>query len=561
MLAPLSDLFAANRPGNLPIARSAGRLITLSDFRADVTWNAVRLRATGCQRGQVMAEDSYWAAVGIFALFHAGASVVLPQHTAQPSEANTLRLIDRAAGADGFVLRPSETAGPCQLPPLDAAACQFTLHTAGSTGTAKLVRKNLLQLEREAAILEPLLALFAGAGAWVHGSVPHYHLYGLTFKLAWPLATGRPFTGEHNLFWEQVLGGGIGKGVLVTSPAHLTRLGGLAPLVVPPDLILSAGAPLPASAVEDATAILGRTPVEIFGSTETGVMAWRERAASEARWKPFPEIHVERRPDGRIAVRSPLLPSSEPYCGEDLIELADDGTFTLHGRADAVVKVEGKRASLTEIETLLGALDEVQEAAVIPIGDEPMRLGAAVVPSDTGRRLLSSVGAFRLGRHLRNALSARLDPALLPRQWRFVPALSDSPLGKRRRADLVALFAPAGGLKGGPTQPVVRATAADGEKAKLSLHVPRDLAYFDGHFPTFPLVPGVALIDWAVNLGVRALALELDAARQFQVKFLHPVYPGDDLVLLMVRSKDRLTFEYRVDEQIVSVGKITLGAP
>lgn len=560
-LAPLSDLFAAGRPGGLPIARSGGRLIVLSDFRADVAANAARLRATGCNRGQVMAEDSYWAAVGIFALLHAGASVVMPQHAGQPNDADTLRLVDRPAGADDFVLRPAETSGPCQLPSLDATSCRFALHTAGSTGAAKPVIKTLLQLERETAILDPLLARFARAGAWVHGSVPHYHLYGLTFRLAWPLASGRPFMGEQNLFWEQVLSSGIGNGVLVTSPAHLTRLGGLAPLAAPPDLILSAGAPLPASAVEDAATILGKAPVEIFGSTETGVMAWRERAQPGSGWRPFPEIHVERRPDGRIAIRSPLLPDGGPYFGEDLIEFANDGTFTLHGRADTVVKIEGKRTNLTELEALLGALEEVQDAAVIPLGDEPMRLGAAVVPSQAGRRLLSSVGAFRLGRHLRNALAARLDPALLPRQWRFVPALGDSPLGKRRRADLAGLFAPADSLKSGPIQPAVRATKVGAEKAELLLHVPRDLAYFDGHFPGFPLVPGVTLLDWAVSLGSQALALELDAAQHFQVKFLHPVYPGDDLALSIARSKDRLSFEYRVGERVVSVGKIALGAP
>ncbi|MGI9323824.1 MAG: 3-hydroxyacyl-ACP dehydratase FabZ family protein [Pseudomonadales bacterium] len=56
-----------------------------------------------------------------------------------------------------------------------------------------------------------------------------------------------------------------------------------------------------------------------------------------------------------------------------------------------------------------------------------------------------------------------------------------------------------------------------------------DLAYFRGHFPNQPLLPGVVQINWAVALGAQALAAEF-GKQQFaglaRVKFKAPVLPG-----------------------------------
>lgn len=557
----LSQLFSSARPETLPIAHVGGSIFDLRRFREDVAFNAERLRAAGLKRAVLSADDSYWAAVGIFALFHADAVVVMPQHAQSiaPAVTGDVRVGDfPVADGGAFALRSAEAGRASDLPALDAAACRFELHTAGSTGAAKRVRKTLLQLEREIAILDPVLSRFARSGALVHASVPHHHMYGLTFKLAWPLASGRPFVGTQHVFWESLLADGIGEAVVVTSPAHLTRLGGIPPVQKAPDLILSAGAPLSESAVRDAVAALGRAPVEIFGSTETGAVAWRARAEPGG-WRPLSGVDVTRSEDGRLVVRSPLLADGETHAGEDLIDIASDGTFELKGRADDVVKVEGKRTSIAEIEARLCALDLVAEAAVMPLADEPVRLGAVVVPSEAGRVELAAVGAFRFGRLLRKALSQTLDSSLLPRQWRFVPSLTASPLGKRRRSDLLSLFASKESLSSRPTQPAIRASHRLEGEAEIALHVPADLAYFEGHFPGLPLVPGVVLVDWAVKLAASAFALELEAARDFQVKFQRPILPGSDLILSMKRSADRLSFEYRNGTEIVSSGKIVLG--
>ena len=57
-----------------------------------------------------------------------------------------------------------------------------------------------------------------------------------------------------------------------------------------------------------------------------------------------------------------------------------------------------------------------------------------------GRERLQAVGAFRFGRQLRQALASTQDPQGRPKQWRFVDTLPLQSMGKRRDADIAALF-------------------------------------------------------------------------------------------------------------------------
>ena len=67
------------------------------------------------------------------------------------------------------------------------------------------------------------------------------------------------------------------------------------------------------------------------------------------------------------------------------------------------------------------------------------------------------------------------------------------------------------------------------EHARLVLEVSPDLAAFEGHFPQAAVLPGVALLDWAVRLGREAFGLRGGMQRMEAVKFQHLVRPGTQL--------------------------------
>src|SRR5271167_1935286 len=264
----------------------------------------------------------------------------------------------------------------------------------------------------------------------------------MTFRIMWPMVAGRPFHSEFHVAWEPLMAQLSGPSMIVTSPAQLTRLGGLAPETAAnrPRMIITAGAPLPAEAAIEAAEIFGCTPTEIFGSTESGVIAWRRGASHPVLWEPLPSVEVAAGTDGVLRLRSPLA-VGEGWCEQaDRISFAPDGRFRLEGRIDRVVKIEGKRLSLERLEREIAALAWVEEAAVIRLGADRAYLGAAVKLSTAGAVEIERVGKFRFERMLRRELSSIEEAAVLPRRWRFVADIPVDGLGKRRVADLMAML-------------------------------------------------------------------------------------------------------------------------
>jgi acyl-coenzyme A synthetase/AMP-(fatty) acid ligase len=430
-------LLRTGRAPDHPLALSSATPIGFGRFAAEVACATARLRATGCRRAALLCHDSYRFAVGLFSLLQTGIIAVMPPN-GQPGTLEALSdafdlLVDDAF-LDGL---SGDVASPTLLDPTQPVLEFFT---SGSTGAPKRVIKTLAMLEREVAVLDQLWGQELGQGPTV-ATVSHQHIYGLTFKLLWPLAAGRPFAGEMHELWETLFDQLPTNAVIITSPAHLGRLSGIAPLAPArrPCGIFSAGAPLSLSAARDAVAILGVCPTEIFGSTETGAIATRRQTGEDAAWQALPGIVIASDVEGRLKLRSPFLDNDDWFETADLIEPTAQG-FHSRGRADRIVKIEGKRISLTEIEQALGRSPWIASAAAVVLPGDPARLGALVVPTEAGRARLAELGRFRFGRLLRRALIETQEAAGLPRLWRFSDQLPSFHMGKPRDVELLALF-------------------------------------------------------------------------------------------------------------------------
>ena len=569
----INDLLCGNVPRSAVVARSGGRRIDLGQFRSDVAANAAALRAVNCRRGLLLTQDTYWAAVGMLALFQSGAVVVMPPNALPATLASLAGEWDHLvsdAGVAGvaapFLLRAGDGQGP--LKELDPQASEIALFTSGSSGDPKRVTKTPGQMEREAAAIETLLGPFMAEDGVVTGTVSHQHLYGLSFRLFWPLCSGRIMDGTVHEFWESLTAGGLSGGAIVTSPAHLTRIP-IRPAMTAderPCLILSAGAPLPVAAAVQARDTFAAPVVEIYGSTETNTIAWRKRDELDVPWQPIPGVIVKQAADQRILVASPFLHGGAEHEGSDRIRLLPDGRFELLGRADRIAKIEGKRISLPEVEKRLLELSTVAAASAIALpGDKPC-LAAAVVLTERGARELAKEGPFRFGRRLRKELSAVLEPAGIPRRWRFVTALPIGPLGKLRMEHVLALFdSPQdAGPRDRPQEPDLHAVRRGERWVELDLFNRPDLLQLDGHFPAMAIVPGVAQLDWAVKMAARFLDLPLPAATNFQVKFHRLTLPRTTVTLRLEHDAERrrLQFEYRKpDQQVLTSGSVRLEAP
>lgn len=92
----------------------------------------------------------------------------------------------------------------------------------------------------------------------------------------------------------------------------------------------------------------------------------------------------------------------------------------------------------------------------------------------------------------------------------------------------------------------------------LQITIEPDLFWFQGHFDTFPLLAGVAQIDWVMHYFAQYIRDDLQFNGIQQVKFQQPIVPNDVITLTLDAPSDTLlTFEFKADAT-KSKGKIRL---
>lgn len=84
------------------------------------------------------------------------------------------------------------------------------------------------------------------------------------------------------------------------------------------------------------------------------------------------------------------------------------------------------------------------------------------------------------------------------------------------------------------------------QKLQLSLRLPSDLVYFQGHFPAAAILAGVVQIDWAMHYAAELLAITGSFAGMDRLKFSRVLLPGDEPELRLEHQPDkqRLEFSY-----------------
>ncbi|EFN6861176.1 AMP-dependent synthetase [Escherichia coli] len=312
------------------------------------------------------------------------------------------------------------------------------LFTSGSTGQPKQIAKPLISLDQEANMLATHFADRLLGCRFVASVMPQ-HLYGLTFRIFLPMALGLPLHAAMLWYSEQLAAlSHTYRYAFVSSPAFLKRLD--LHLTPPPvEMILSAGGMLPWQDVEKTSTWLNIWPDEIYGSTETGILAWRYRQQDNIPWFTFSDVHLSQESEG-VRVFSPLIPA-EGLVLDDMLQFNENGQFHLIGRRGRVVKIEEKRISLVEIEQRLLALDGIMDVAAIPlIRNGRQAIGVVVVPNKEARQIWQCSGGKTLELSWRKALLPWLEPVAVPRYWRIIDEIPVNNMNKRVYAQLQELF-------------------------------------------------------------------------------------------------------------------------
>ena len=546
-------------PQGRAVARRGGEVLSHARFAADVArWQATFAARSG-PRVALYFDDAYDFACALFGAWHAGKVAVLPGDAQPATLARLLPQVDACAGDLPGALQPAATGGEA-LQPLDLRETCAVIYTSGSSGQPIAIHKRLVQLDSEIQHLEQVFGagLDAGGAAVIHATVSHQHIYGLLFVTTWPLAAGRLVEVEKIAYPEQMAQRlGREPSVLVSSPAHLRRLPeGLDWTATRAQVraVFSSGGPLPPESSQQAHALLGPSPTEVYGSSETGGVAWRRRARDGDAWTALPGVQW-RLKDDTLWVQSSHLEGDDWWETADRAKVLDDGRFVLQGRADRIAKIEEKRVSLVALEDVLLASGAIAEAKALLVASEHgPRLAVVAVPNAEGWATLQAHGKLALNGQLRVHLLQSFERVVLPRRFRYVRELPVNTQGKATEALLAALFQ--------PELPRAQWRERRPPQAAVRLDIVPQLRVFDGHFTGAPVLPGVVQLDWAIQFGRQAFELPARFLRAEQLKFSQPVLPPLQLELALEwnDAARQLQFSFSSQRGLHSSGRLVFGA-
>jgi acyl-coenzyme A synthetase/AMP-(fatty) acid ligase len=304
------------------------------------------------------------------------------------------------------------------------------LFTSGTTGKAKKNPKTWGQLNESSIRVRQRFWPDGVSGKCIIATVPPQHMFGFETSIVYPLTLGVAVHDGHPFYpldIQQAISESTDSKILITTPLHLKACIGLTKGWGNIDSIVSATSPLSIDIASNAERILGANIFEIYGCSESGAIATR-RTSKNNEWELLEDYSI------KVSGKSTLL---KAIGYEDLIDISDqikiidNNFFYLLGRGGDLVKIGGKRESLSGLTCKLREIDGIDDGVFfIPKEDANSRLRlAALVVSSVLRK-----------EKIMQLLAQTIDSVFLPRPLKIVDNLPYNKLGKLPLNDLIKMI-------------------------------------------------------------------------------------------------------------------------
>ena len=508
-------------------------------------------------------DDFYMFCVCFMALIQAGKNVALPAMLTQQNISGLDKLANIIVTNLNQCFENFQTINPSNIQDQDT---DYDFHdindrdiyffTSGSTGTPKQIKKKMSMLLAEVDFHVKKHFDIVSKSPVLVASIAPYHMYGLLWRVLFPMIAGISvdkdilFTPEE-LQQKQAMYNNL---LFITTPSFLetvSRYKSQYQFAQNCLRIFTSGSLLKGNIAATAYEMFGVSPFEVFGSTETGGIAYRQQNL-DTNWTVFDDVIVSEQ-DGCLCVKSPYS-FENPYLMSDAIEFVNDKQFKLLGRIDRIVKIAEERVSLPEMENKLDNHPYVARAycATVKKGMRDV-IGCMIELTDVGVDFVIKNGRSAFVKCIKQYLSGFFPMVVLPRTIRIVSKIPMNTQGKFIKNEIVAR------LKSCVVEPVLQNVSQIDDKFTADLTFLEDSPYFKGHFPDYPILPGVIQLHFVFQFIRQVFHIQGKSFDILKMKFSSLILPGILTHFELNRlSENEFSFIYSQKDKICSAGKIII---
>jgi uncharacterized membrane protein/acyl-CoA synthetase (AMP-forming)/AMP-acid ligase II/3-hydroxymyristoyl/3-hydroxydecanoyl-(acyl carrier protein) dehydratase len=476
-----------------------------------------------------------------------------------------------------------------EAPAINADETSIIMYTSGSTGKPKAVQQRLTEFEADNRFI---------ISKWgdeflkrkLCSTVSQHHIYGLLFSIFLPFTLGVPLRRNRIEFPEEIEKLSDTEYMIITVPAFLKRaveMESPSVLNLKSPWIFTSGGVLKFDTAQKTNDVFGFWPVEVYGSTETSGIAWRQSVNGQE-WTVFDNADISQNKDGCLIIRSPYIKDPAGFETADMIEILKDGRFLLKGRIDSVVKIEEKRISFTEIENRILQSGLVSDVCVIFMEDKRQYLAAAIVFNGKGKERFDGLEKIEINKFWKEYLLQYFENIVIPKKWRYPETLPLDAQGKKKKEDIELLFSsekemadnavvtdsallsgtllsaalssgalPSAGFQAMEKEKIIEKNE---NSASIEFSIPDTSPYFDGHFPGFPILPAVAQAELIIRFAARYLETTINPSQIRRVKFTNFIQPNTHLLLKLQKKEKSISFNISSPKNdiVYSTGTVVL---
>lgn len=429
---------------------------TWKDFLTDTAKMRAYINSKNADQWILHAEDYWYFLVTFVALLQCGKQVALTQNIAEnfmsevrndSNEFLTDQKADESSRPTSIPEVLEKAAAPSNeeirtCPEINPEETRILMFTSGSTGKPKAVPQRMKEFEEDNAfIISKWGDVFTERKLVT--TVSQHHIYGFLFGICLPFTLGVPFRRTRIEFPEEFEKLDDEKYIIIATPAFLKRTVEVEDSLPLKDtwIFTSGGAVSPELAVSTER-VFGFCPLEVYGSTETSGIAYRQQKKDGLVWTPFDNAKVWKGDDGCLRIISPYIKNPEGFATADLVEFTGEGQkFIMKGRSDSIVKIEEKRISMTEVENRILETGLVNDVKVVALSNEIRQyLAAVIVLNEKGQAQFKEMEKFDINKYFHNFLMKYFENVVLPKKWRYVEKIPVDVQGKKHVQEIKAMF-------------------------------------------------------------------------------------------------------------------------